>query len=87
MLWATLPSLKWDSTGHALGAAGAIEAVISAIAIEQGFMPGGINTEVVDPALDVGYLTSTLDRRPAIVLSNSFGFGGTNCSLLFGRRR
>ena len=73
------------ATGHTLGAAGALEAVISMIAIEQGFMPGGINTDAVDPELDVGYLTATLGQRPATVLSNSFGFGGTNCSLLFGR--
>lgn len=73
------------ATGHTLGAAGAVEAVIAAIAIEHGFMPAGINTDTVDPELDVCYLTATREQRPSKVLSNSFGFGGTNCSLLFGR--
>jgi 3-oxoacyl-[acyl-carrier-protein] synthase-1 len=73
------------ATGHALGAAGAVEAVISAIALEHGFMPGGINTKAVDPELGVRYLTATHERPLSTVLSNSFGFGGTNCSLLFGR--
>ena len=74
------------ATGHTLGAAGAVEAVISAIALEQGFMPAGINTGTVDPDLGICYLTATRDQPVSIVLSNSFGFGGTNCSLLFGRR-
>ncbi len=73
------------ATGHTLGASGAVEAVIAAIAIEHGFMPAGINTDTVDPELDVCYLTATREQRPSKVLSNSFGFGGTNCSLLFGR--
>ena len=73
------------ATGHTLGAAGAIEAAISALALARGFMPGGINTIDVDPALGVHYLTRTRNVAPARVLSNSFGFGGTNCSLLFGR--
>ena len=73
------------ATGHTLGASGAVEAVIAAIAIEHGFMPAGINTDTVDPELDVCYLTATREQRPLKVLSKSFGFGGTNCSLLFGR--
>ena len=73
------------ATGHTLGASGAVEAVIAAIAIEHGFMPAGINTDTVDPELDVCYLTATREQRLSKVLSNSFGFGGTNCSLLFGR--
>jgi 3-oxoacyl-[acyl-carrier-protein] synthase-1 len=73
------------ATGHTLGAAGALEAVISALAIEHGFMPGGINTVEVDAALGLNYLTTTRASAPARVLSNSFGFGGTNCSLLLGR--
>ena len=74
------------ATGHTLGAAGAVEAVISAVALEQGFMPAGINIGTVDPELGVCYLTATREQRPVTVLSNSFGFGGTNCSLLFGHR-
>ena len=86
LLGARVPcSSTKGATGHALGAAGAVEAVISALALARGFMPGGINTLQVDPALGVHYLTATRDVAPARVLSNSFGFGGTNCSLLFGR--
>lgn len=73
------------ATGHTLGAAGAVEAVVCALALTEGFMPAGINTTVVDPALGVRYLTSTRGLQPSRVLSNSFGFGGTNCALLFGR--
>lgn len=72
------------ATGHTLGAAGAVEAVVCAIALAEGFMPGGINTTAVDPALGVRYLTSTRHVRPARVLSNSFGFGGSNCALVLG---
>ena len=75
------------ATGHTLGAAGAVEAVISAIALDRGFMPGGVNTTQVDPTLELHYLTATRDVAPSRVLSNSFGFGGTNCSLLLGRLR
>jgi 3-oxoacyl-[acyl-carrier-protein] synthase-1 len=73
------------ATGHALGAAGALEAVICALAIEHGFMPGGLSTTEVDPKLNLHYLRE--NRRGSIrhVLSNSFGFGGANCSLIFGR--
>jgi 3-oxoacyl-[acyl-carrier-protein] synthase-1 len=73
------------ATGHVLGAAGAVEAVVCAIALTDGFLPAGINTVAVDPALKVRYLTSALCVQPLRVLSNSFGFGGTNCSLVFGR--
>ncbi|UUZ74186.1 beta-ketoacyl-[acyl-carrier-protein] synthase family protein [Polaromonas sp. P1(28)-8] len=73
------------ATGHTLGAAGGIEAVISALALQQGFMPGGVNTDNVDPSLPVNYLLKNRDQALTHVLSNSFGFGGTNCSLVFGR--
>ena len=73
------------ATGHTLGAAGGIEAVISALALQQGFMPGGVNTDSVDPDLPVNYLLENRDQALTHVLSNSFGFGGTNCSLVFGR--
>jgi len=73
------------ATGHTLGAAGAVEAIVCAIALTEGFLPAGINTVAVDPALGVRYLTSALRVRPLRVLSNSFGFGGTNCSLVFSR--
>lgn len=73
------------ATGHTLGAAGALEAVISVLAIQNGLMPGGVPSTRVDPTLTAHYIRD--NRRAPIrrVLSNSFGFGGTNCSLIFGR--
>jgi 3-oxoacyl-[acyl-carrier-protein] synthase-1 len=74
------------ATGHALGAAGAIEAAIALLAIRHGFIPASPGTRKPDPALRVSYRTA-LERRPvARALSNSFGFGGSNCSLVFGSR-
>jgi 3-oxoacyl-[acyl-carrier-protein] synthase I len=73
------------ATGHTLGAAGALEAVICALALRHSLMPAGVNTTRVDPALEVQYLQ---ENRPAPlqrVMSNSFGFGGSNCSLILGR--
>jgi 3-oxoacyl-[acyl-carrier-protein] synthase-1 len=73
------------ATGHTLGAAGGLEAVISALALQHAFLPGGINTRHLDPAIPIQYLTANSTLAPSRVLSNSFGFGGTNCSLVFGR--
>jgi len=73
------------ATGHTLGAAGGLEAVISALALRHGFLPGGVNTRQVDPGIPIQYLTANRDSAPRRVLSNSFGFGGTNCSLVLGR--
>jgi 3-oxoacyl-[acyl-carrier-protein] synthase I len=73
------------ATGHTLGAAGALEAVIAALALRHQMIPGGINTTVADPALGLDYVLSTRAAPLRAVLSNSFGFGGTNCSLVFGR--
>ena len=72
-------------TGHTLGAAGAIEAVISVLAIEEGFIPGSPGTRRIDPLLRAHYEATGRARDIARVLSNSFGFGGSNCSLAFGR--
>jgi 3-oxoacyl-[acyl-carrier-protein] synthase-1 len=73
------------ATGHALGAAGALEAVISALALQNGLMPGGLNTACVDPTLMAHYIRENRRAPVSRVLSNSFGFGGTNCSLILGR--
>ena len=73
------------ASGHALGAAGALEALICALALQAGLMPGGLNTDEPDTSLQVDYLTSNRRAALARVLSNSFGFGGANCSLLFAR--
>ena len=72
------------ATGHTLGAAGALEAVIAALALRQGFMPGGANTERVDPRLRARYLLESRSAPLRRALSNSFGFGGSNCSLVLG---
>jgi 3-oxoacyl-[acyl-carrier-protein] synthase-1 len=82
---ATPGSSTKGATGHTLGAAGALEAVISALALRSGFMPGGINTARVDPTLTAHYLRENRSSPLSLILSNSFGFGGTNCSLIFGR--
>ena len=73
------------ATGHTLGAAGGLEAVICALALQNGLLPGGVNTQQPDPALPLDYLLENRDQPVKRVLSNSFGFGGTNCSLVFGR--
>lgn len=73
------------ATGHTLGAAGGIEVVICALTLQNNLMPGGLNTREVDPELGVNYLLNNKEQPIAHVLSNSFGFGGTNCSLVFGR--
>lgn len=73
------------ATGHTLGAAGALEAVISALALQYGLMPGGVQTAYIDPTLTAHYIKENRRSPVARVLSNSFGFGGANCSLIFGR--
>ena len=75
------------ATGHTLGAAGALEAVISALAIRHGLMPGGVQTTRIDPTLTAHYIKENRHSPVRRVLSNSFGFGGTNCSLIFGSAR
>jgi len=73
------------ATGHALGAAGGVEAVICALALQYGLLPAGLNTQQLDPALPLNYLLQNREQAVNRVLSNSFGFGGTNCSLILGR--
>ena len=73
------------ATGHTLGAAGGLEAVICALALQNSLLPGGVNTNQLDPALALNYLRANRQQPVTRVLSNSFGFGGTNCSVIFGR--
>jgi 3-oxoacyl-[acyl-carrier-protein] synthase-1 len=73
------------ATGHTLGAAGGLEAVICALALQNNLLPAGLNTEHLDPKLNLNYLMTNREQSLSHVLSNSFGFGGTNCSLVFGR--
>ncbi len=71
-------------TGHLLGAAGAIEAIVCAMAIREGIVPPTINYEVPDPECDLNYVPNTAIRKEVnVALSNTFGFGGHNASLLF----
>ena len=71
-------------TGHLLGAAGAVEAIFTILALRDGIVPPTINLENPDPACDLDYVPGTARRVPLeIALSNSFGFGGTNGSLVF----
>jgi len=72
------------ATGHLLGAAGITEAIISVLAIEDGLMPGSANTRSVDPALKCNYLLENRRAKVTRALTNSFGFGGSNCSLVLG---
>lgn len=73
------------ATGHTLGAAGALEAVISALALQNDLLPGGVHTTNIDPTLTAFYIRENRHSPVSHVLTNSFGFGGTNCSLIFGR--
>ena len=72
-------------TGHTLGAAGIVEAIIAALGLEHGLIPPSPTTETLDPALRSRYLVRGEDRPLRRVMSNSFGFGGSNCSLILGR--
>ncbi len=71
-------------TGHLLGAAGGVEAVISVLALDRGILPPTINLENPDPECDLDYIPHTARKaRVDVVMSNSFGFGGTNACLVF----
>lgn len=72
--------------GHLLGAAGAVESAICTLAIAEGKIPPTINLEDQDPQCPLDYVALTArERRVKHALNNSFGFGGTNCSLVFSR--
>lgn len=73
------------ATGHLLGASGVTEAVISMLAIRGEVLPGGVHTAALDPALRNPYLLENRQAEVRCILSNSFGFGGSNCALLLGR--
>jgi 3-oxoacyl-[acyl-carrier-protein] synthase-1 len=74
-------------TGHTLGAAGVTGAVIAALSLTRKFVPGTVNTTRLDPSLNSHVLLENRERPVQRVLSNSFGFGGNNCSLIFGAVR
>lgn len=71
-------------TGHLLGAAGGVEAVYSILAIKHGIIPPTINYETPDPECDLDYVPNVpREVKVRTVMSNSFGFGGTNATLIF----
>jgi 3-oxoacyl-[acyl-carrier-protein] synthase-1 len=72
-------------TGHLLGAGGATEAIFAIVAVEQGWIPASLGADPVDAELGILIPTAVRDAPCRNVLSNSFAFGGSNVSLLFGR--
>ncbi len=74
-------------TGHTLGAAGAIEAVLTLLCLRNGFAPGTLNATSLDPGLRSQILLEGRQAPLRHAMTNSFGFGGSNCSLVFGRPR
>ncbi|AWK07591.1 3-oxoacyl-ACP synthase [Streptomyces spongiicola] len=72
--------------GHTLGAAGAVEAVVSALAIDRGVLPPTVNTRGLEPPSGLDIVPGTgREGRPGVVLSNSFAFGGNNASVVLNR--
>lgn len=72
--------------GHALGASGAFEAAICALASQQRWLPPTVNLTTPDPACDLSYIAGEgIVADPEFILSNSFGFGGINAALVFKR--
>jgi 3-oxoacyl-[acyl-carrier-protein] synthase II len=77
-------SASKSMSGHLLGAAGALEAVITIKAMQSSLVPPSINIENLDPECDLDVTPNKAKERPIkVAISNSFGFGGTNASLLF----
>jgi len=75
-----------SATGHMLGAAGAVEAIISSLVVGNGIIPPTINYQTPDPELDLNYTPNiSVERKVDAVLSNSFGFGGHNTTLAIKR--
>jgi 3-oxoacyl-[acyl-carrier-protein] synthase II len=74
------------ATGHCLGAAGAVEASFTILALERGILPPTINQEVADPECDLDYIpNASREEQVEIGVSNSFGFGGHNACVVFRR--
>jgi len=80
----TLCSSTKGWTGHTLGAAGITEAIIACLSIENNFVPASLNTQQLDPALCANIPLQNQEMKVDFVMSNSFGFGGNNCSLIIG---
>lgn len=72
-------------TGHTLGAAGITEAILVSLCLLHNFLPRSLNTNTVDPQLRAQILLDSSEQSLQYAMSNSFGFGGNNCSLILGR--
>jgi 3-oxoacyl-(acyl-carrier-protein) synthase len=72
-------------TGHTLGACGAVEAIFSIVALEQGWIPAGVGSHPLDAEVEVQVPQKVLERPLRFVLSNAFAFGGNNASVLLER--
>ncbi|MBA4536818.1 beta-ketoacyl-[acyl-carrier-protein] synthase family protein [Bacillus aquiflavi] len=77
-----ISSIK-GAIGHTLGASGAIEAVICLLAMEKNTIPPSVNLQAKDPKVDVDIVGSSRKKDLKVIVSNSFGFGGNNCTLIF----
>jgi 3-oxoacyl-(acyl-carrier-protein) synthase len=71
-------------TGHTLGAAGATEAVFVLEALQEGWIPASAGADPLDPEINLNVPTEVCEVNPRVALSNSFAFGGSNVSLIFG---
>jgi len=74
-------------TGHTLGAAGITEALFTVRSLVEQWLPGTIHCDAIDPALGAAVMRASRPSAIEVAMSNSFGFGGSNCALLFGRTR
>jgi 3-oxoacyl-(acyl-carrier-protein) synthase len=74
-------------TGHLLGAAGGVEAVLTLLSITEGFLPASLRCHPVDPDIAAHISTTRRTGRIRRALSNSFAFGGSNVSVLLGEPR
>ena len=74
-------------TGHTLGAAGIVESVFALLALREGVLPGTLDSVEPDPACGPQVRFGNAERTVRYAMNNSFGFGGNNCSLLFGAPR
>lgn len=72
-------------TGHTLGAAGIVESVFALIALDDGLLPGTLNSQALDPACGPQLRLDNAHAGISYAMNNSFGFGGNNCSLVFGK--
>jgi 3-oxoacyl-(acyl-carrier-protein) synthase len=74
------------ATGHCLGAAGAVEALFTTLAVHEGVLPPTINYEVPDPECDLDYVPNVSRKADVeVAVNNSFGFGGHNACVVFRR--